>query len=207
MGFSTHLSTLARITLLGALAIMTSPAALITFDSLDTSGGPVETYTESGATFSAGNKDFTVTTGVQTASVFADEGRSLRTAGSPMPTMRADLTGLVGYVSVELGDMGFDADLLFLRAYADDGGLLQEAQLQTDTSNAMLNELFVFVPNISYVVFGGIVNGSSSSSVYADNFYFGAAPPGVDGGEIPEPATIVLFAAGLGAIGFLRRRR
>ncbi len=116
------------------------------------------------------------------------------------PDFLASISGGASFVSVDLGDYGFDSDTLYLRAYDSLSNLLASTSFDFGTTEGM-QTLSVSAAGIDHVVFGG--SGVNGSSVYADNFTF----TGGGGNAVPEPSTWALMLAGFGGLGAALRRR
>lgn len=115
--------------------------------------------------------------------------------------LRADFDALVGNVSVDLGDWPSreygDEDLLFLEAFDAGDVSLGRVELLIGPLESEFKTLAVAAAGIKYVTFGSV--GDGGSSVYADNFTFGAA--------VPEPSAWVLMILGFGGLGAVLRQR
>jgi hypothetical protein len=118
--------------------------------------------------------------------------------------VRADFTGVMGQVSVDLGDYPSafdgenDAETLFLYAFDAADALIASATLNIDQYQVAYNTLSVAGPGIKYVQFGSF-GGLGGSSAYADNFKFDTA--------VPEPSTWAMLILGFSSLGALLRRR
>ncbi|MDZ7639325.1 MAG: PEP-CTERM sorting domain-containing protein [Bryobacterales bacterium] len=171
------------------------PATTITFNGL--SGTP-PTYAEAGATFSlvnGGSLFFTNSSPTGSTAMGA--------AAIPFGNFRADFTGTVSMVSVDLGDLGGnDADELFLQVFSASNLLLGSDSDQIPASVSTFRNLSVSAPGIAYAIFG--VVGINGNSGVADNFTFAAeAGPGA---EVPEPGSAALFLLGTTLLWGLRRK-
>jgi hypothetical protein len=116
-------------------------------------------------------------------------------------TIRADFSGVMGQVSVDLGDWPSvefgDEDLLFLEIYGALDVFLGRTELLIGPLEPNFQTLSIAGPGIKYAVFGA--QSATGSSVYADNFTFDTT--------VPEPGTWALMIAGFGGAGAMLRRR
>lgn len=114
---------------------------------------------------------------------------------------RADFTaGNVVGVSVDIGDLGADADDIFLNAFDMFGSLLASDTFTIPAGVGGYFNLGVMASNISYVTFGG-VGFNDDNNVFADNFSFASAA------VIPLPAGGILLLGALGMMAAARRRK
>ena len=172
---------------------------VIDFNSPPASGSA--TYTVSGVTFST----VTPTGTLQfVGSPNTTTGLFTTLSSGSFPELRADfLSALTGTVSVDLGDFGGDADLLFLELFDSSSTSLGFTFLATLDSDVTMHTLTLSGSNIAFAVFGSRSPSVSGSSVLADNFTF----IGRNIGAVPEPATWAMMLIGFGAIGVSMRRR
>lgn len=183
-------------------AILTSSAArAVVIDFSAVPAGELPSYTEAGVTFTAVPPGTAVT-----ASGFGDTPNGTPglvgvVTGGIFPELRADLPGLFGFVSVDLGDFNADADTLFLEVYSAGDVLLGSTTLLIDDAFVGMMTLSQSVPGIAYAIYGARTPALGGSSVYSDNFTF------EDGvvQAVPEPSTLALLA--FGGVACLRRRR
>lgn len=103
------------------------------------------------------------------------------------------LVPAINFVSVVMGDLGYDEDPLYLEAYNSSGQLIgTDYKLLPENAVGGLTLSVSTSEDIAYVHF---YSGQRyPGSVYFDNFT-----------AIPEPATIALL--GFGALTLIRRRR
>jgi hypothetical protein len=185
---------------LAASAILAAPAAA-TITTIDFNGetqNNVASLIYPGVTItSPGGTVFTSTFGTGPNGTRGVLGR----ADGLFAPLRADFTGPVNFVSVDIGDLGGDADNLFLRAFNASNVLLGSAAQLLPGGLSEMRTLSLAVGGIAYIEFGGVgLNGESN--VYSDNLSFGTR-----GGAVPEPASWAMLIAGFGLVGALQRRR
>lgn len=191
--------------LMGAVAVLAAPSAalaavtVVDFESLL---APTAAYSVSGVTFTTG-------LGGLLSPVDGPNGTrvAIGAVAEPDPDVfvfdpiRADFDGVMGKVSVDLGDWPSfefgDEDLLFLEIFDAFDVSLGRTELLIGPLEPSFKTLSVAGPGIQYAVFGAV--GDGGSSVYADNFAFDTA--------VPEPGTWALMILGFGAVGALARRR
>jgi hypothetical protein len=103
----------------------------------------------------------------------------------------------VNQVSVDLGDWDADADNLLLQAFNSSNVLIASASAinPADVNGGLT--LSVSAPGIAYVLFNETSNPGFQGSIFFDNFTYNA---------VPEPATLLLFGAGLLGLGAAKRK-
>jgi hypothetical protein len=171
------------------LSATSANATVIDFSSA-TSGTSI---VQSGVTITAAGQTISVTSSPNgTAGLLAE--------GSPRAEFLATFDVLTSSVSVDLGDVGADADLLFLEAFGVGDTLLGADSLLIDGLDSVMHTLSVSASGISYVRFGSRAPSINGSSVYADNLTFTS-------GAVPEPATWAMMLLGFGGIGFQMRSK
>ncbi|WP_414664728.1 hypothetical protein [Horticoccus sp. 23ND18S-11] len=156
-----------------------------------------------GASYTSGAVTFVPTAGSDLTTGVGPNGTRglLGSDGEPYYTIRANIAGGTSSVSVDLGDFDQDADTIFLEIFsAANVSLGYTSQLLATSFSGMVT-LNLSASNIAYAVFGSIAPSAGGSSVYADNFTYGAA-------STPDAgSTLALFAAGLGLVGVAARSR
>lgn len=179
---------------LAALGATAAPAATIDFSL---SPGSFTSYSESGATITAGGEliDSLTTSG---------GSRGILANGSPRAVFRADFATLAHAVSVDLGDFGVDPDEIFLEAYNSANVLLGASVLTLSANDELMHTLSANFANTSYVLFGSRLPSINGNSVLADNLTFSLSG---GGGAVPEPTSWALMIAGFGLAGGALRRR
>jgi len=150
-------------------------------------------HTEAGVTFTA------VGGGPMVRQITPNSTEGIRGDGIPIPESRADIAGGATSVSVDIGDFGADADLLFLEVYNSLNVLLASDTFALAQNVSGMFTLSVSSPGIAYAIFGSRAPSLTGSSVLSDNFTFE--------GAVPAPGTLLLLAAGLLAAGTVRRLR
>lgn len=192
-----------RIIRLAALvaAILTGPAArAVVIDFSAVPDGEFPSYSEAGVTFTAVPPGTSVTGSTFGPTPNGTRGLAGVDVGGVFPELRADLPGLYGFVSVDLGDFNADADTLFLEVYSAADVLIGSTSLFIDDAFIGMMTLSQSVPGIAYAIYGARAPAGGGSSVYSDNFTFELSQQAV-----PEPGTLALLA--LGGAACLRRRR
>ena len=185
-------SVCAAVALLGAV-----PASATT--TIDFSGVPTyffTSYTQSGATVTAvggGNMSVSSSGPNGTAAIIGEAG--------PRQELRATFAADQGFVSIDLGDFGYDSDLAFLEIFDAGNSSLGFTSLLIPGTDATNHTLSLSGVAIRSAVFGSRAPSLNGSSIYADNLTFGASQP------VPEPATWAMMLVGFGAIGGAMRRR
>jgi hypothetical protein len=109
----------------------------------------------------------------------------------------ATFSSAVNQVSVDLGDWDADADNLLLQAFNSSNVLIASASAinPADVNGGLT--LSVSAPGIAYVLFNETSNPGFQGSIFFDNFTYNA---------VPEPATLLLFGAGLLGLGAAKRK-
>lgn len=102
----------------------------------------------------------------------------------------------VSRVSVTLGDLGFDEDVLHLELYDSSDALLASEVVVLSASVSGGLTLNASATNVAYARFYGV--GAANNSVYFDNFSYTV---------VPEPATMLLLSTGLAGVGAAVRKR
>lgn len=183
-----------RALLMAAAAFVSTPALAVSFD-FEFPTDPFVQRTAFGVTITAGGNTIDV--------LDTPNGtRGLLTRGDPRPPLRADFDFPAEFVSIDLGDYGVDADLLFLDVYGAGDVLLGSSTLLIDGSDATMHTLSIAIADVRYAIFGARSPAVDGSSAYADNL---VVTPQL--ATVPEPASWALLIAGFGAAGGALRRR
>ena len=107
----------------------------------------------------------------------------------------------VNSISVDIGDLGTDAEDLFLRAFDSAMTLIGSDSLAILNTDRGFFTLSVVAADITFIEFGS--TGQFSNSVFYDNITFEA-----DGmSAVPLPAGGLLLLGAFGALGAVRSRR
>ena len=181
-----------RICIVVVLFVAANPAlANITIDFEDFPDGPFASHTKSGVTFTASGG------GGEIWRWKAPNGtQSILELSSPQKELRADIASGATFVSVDLGDEGFDSETLFLEIFNASGTSLDYKSETIASDFSGMKTLSLSAPNIAYAVFGARdASSGGGSSVNADNFEFT---------PIPAPGAILLGSIGVGFVGWLR---
>ena len=163
--------------------------------------GDFASYTERGVAFTANTVGDSITSqdyGVTPNGTYGLIGVLDNT--NNYPTLRADIAGGASSVSVDLGDHGYDADLIFLNAYDSSNALIDSTSLLDSDSDTSMHTLSLSDPGIAYVEFGSTTPSVDGSSVFADNFTWTAAT------ATPEPSSLLLGAGGLMTLLMMGKR-
>lgn len=118
-------------------------------------------------------------------------------SSGPFTEIRVDFASLASFVSIDLGDVDADSDLLFLEVFDSLANSIGFVSSLIPGDFIGLQTLSLSVSNIAYAIFGARAPAVSGSSVFADNLVF----------TVPEPGTLLLLGAGLFAIGAVRLRK
>ena len=174
-----------------------APAAATT--TIDFSGVPTyffTSYTQSGATVTAvggGNMSVSSAGPNGTAAIIGEAG--------PRQELRAAFAADQDFVSIDLGDFGYDSDLAFLEIFNASNTSLGFTSLLIPGTDATMHTLSLSGVAIRSAVFGSRAPSLNGSSIYADNLTFGSSQ------AVPEPASWAMMLIGFGAIGGAMRRR
>lgn len=120
------------------------------------------------------------------------------TVEAGLSAMRANFGGLVGFVSIDLGDYNADPDNIFLEVFSSSNASLGFVDLMRDASSYDMDTLSITTPGIAYAIFG--TNAADLGFIAADNLTWRQQ-------QVPIPATGVLLLTGLAALGLFGRRR
>jgi hypothetical protein len=154
----------------------------------------------------------------------ANDGFTVTTVDYRDPSLTADFSGHVvmnnpynvpanstmvyldtptDYVSITMGDFGYDEDTLFLYAFdSTDRQVGYSAIINPSTSFAGITlSVQTVLPTISSIEFFG-PSSISNNSILWDNLTIG----GDQGSPVPEPATLMLLGAGLLGLAGVRRK-
>ena len=187
--FSTACASLALLSAAPAFALTT----------IDFSAAPASflTYSQGGATIRTVDNTTINTTSVPGGS------QGILPANFPLPEYRVDFASVASFVSVDLGDLGADSDLLFLEAFNAANLSIGFTSFNNPPTAQTMTTLSLSVANIKYAIFGGRPPALDGNSVYADNvrFELGAAA------AVPEASTWAMMLAGFGIVGGAMRRR
>ena len=181
--------------------LATAPASAAVVDFSGTPDGCFASYTEAGVTFTSTNGN------LMTSQNFGNTPAGSRglvgacTVNDIFSSITATFaTPHSGSVAIDLGDLGFDEETLFLRLFDAADNLLAEATTLLGENVGGMFTLTTSASNIAYAIFGS-VGGIDGSSVYADNFTF------VSRQQVDEPAPLALAALGVVLLAAARRRR
>lgn len=117
-----------------------------------------------------------------------------------LSAMRADFGGLVGFVSIDLGDYNADADNIFLEVFNSSNVSLGYVDLLRAGSSFAMDTLSIATAGIAYAIFG--TNNNDLGYIAADNLTWRAQEA-----VVPLPAALPLMLVGLGGLGALGMRR
>lgn len=198
-------AALMALALMGPTAALAAPT-VIDFEEPGALGQP--TYVKFGVTFTSGDPSFVnLVTGANSSGNII--GKYDETGVEPgfgtFDWVHAAFDGVVGFVSVDLGDYPStfdgegDSETLFLNAFDINNLFIGGMVIDIGEYEPSYRTLSVSALGIKSVAFGSYA-GFGGSSVYADNFTF-------DSRAVPEPATWALMILGFGSVGVLLRRR
>jgi hypothetical protein len=194
-----------------ALALLGGTSAanagiVFNFDSLATGTYTTASETESGLTASISTVSGTFNVSSTAGSVPGESGNGLTNFTGGAGDFLVNFSSAVSNVSIVGGDLGGDADNLFLSAYSglNGTGLLigtfNAAPCCSNTAGSTL--LSVLGSGILSVKFNTQPTDAFPGSVYFDNLTVGDA-----GSAVPEPTSWALMIAGFGMAGAALRRR